>query len=129
MSEDGVRLDKWLWASRFFKTRSLAKKAITGGNIKIDGSRCRPSRQVQTGQQLSIRKGDNTFVVEVLGLSEKRGKASIAEQLYREDDAAKAARLAAAEQRRLVFAATPVPNGRPDKHDRRTLRHLKQQQD
>lgn len=123
-----VRVDKWLWAARFFKTRSLAKQALERGHVKIDGSKSRPSRKVTVGMQLQIEKGDEIFVITVDALSEKRANASIARQLYHETDADRDVRLAAAEQRRIAWASQPHPAHRPDKKQRRTLTRIKQQQ-
>lgn len=126
-AETEVRLDKWLWAARFFKTRSLAQQALEQGRVKVDGQKSRPSRRVLPGMTLSIEKGEDTFVISVLTLSDKRGKAEVAQQLYRESEADRAARLAAAEQRRLAWHSMPAPTHRPDKKQRRTLQHLKHQ--
>lgn len=123
-----VRIDKWLWAARFFKTRSLAKQALERGQVKIDGNKSRPSRKVAIGMQLHIEKGDEIFVITVDALSEKRANASIAQQLYHEADADRDVRLAAVEQRRIAWASQPHPEHRPDKKQRRTLTRIKQQQ-
>jgi ribosome-associated heat shock protein Hsp15 len=119
-----VRLDVWLWAARFFKTRSLAKQAIGGGKVEFNGGPCKAARAVRPGDRLSVRRGEETMEVEVLGLSEQRGPAPVAQTLYRESDVSRLAREAAREQRRL--AGTSVrPPGRPGKHDRAALRRLK----
>ncbi len=128
MTLESVRIDKWLWAARFFKTRSLAKKALEHNQVKVDGQRCRPSRKIVPGMKLSIEKGDNTFHITVVALSDKRSKASIAQQLYEESDADREARLAAAEQRRLRWKSRPAPAHRPDKRARRQLQQLKHRQ-
>ena len=127
MNDDDVRIDKWLWAARFYKTRSLAQQALEHGQVKVDGQRSRPSRKLTTGMTLSIEKGDDLFVVRVLALSEKRGKAEEAQKLYQESAEDRAARLAAADARRLSRASQPVPDHRPDKKARRTLQRLKHQ--
>jgi ribosome-associated heat shock protein Hsp15 len=119
-----VRLDVWLWAARFFKTRSLAKQAIGGGKVEFNGGPCKAARAVRPGDRLSVRRGEETMEVEVLGLAEQRGPAPLAQTLYRESDVSRLAREAAREQRRL--AGTSVrPPGRPGKHDRAALRRLK----
>ncbi len=118
-----VRADVWLWAARFFKTRSLAKQAIDGGKIDLNGSGCKPAKAVQVGDVLRISRGVERLEVEVLALSEKRGQASAAQALYRESEASVAAREAAKAQRKLVGAMAPP--GRPNKQERRELRRLK----
>src|SRR5262245_47621060 len=117
-----VRLDVWLWAARFFKTRSLAKQAIEGGKIEANDLSVKPSRAVHAGDRLSIRRGEERFVVEVTGLSEQRGSATAAQALYRETDASRAAREALREQRRMQGPAAPAT--KPDKRARRLIRAL-----
>ncbi len=119
-----VRIDKWLWAARFFKTRRLAAEAVEGGKVHVDGARIKPSRSLRGGERLEIRLGQERREVEVLGLSERRGPASVAQTLYRETPESLAARVAAAEQRRLAAAASPEAAGRPDKRARRQWRRL-----
>jgi ribosome-associated heat shock protein Hsp15 len=119
-----VRADVWLWAARFFKTRSLAKQAIGGGKVELNGGACKAARPVRTGDRMIVRRGEETMELEVLGLSDQRGPAPVAQGLYRESEASRIAREAAREQRRL--AGAPVrPPGRPDKHDRAALRRFK----
>jgi len=115
-----VRLDKWLWAARFFKTRALAVEAINGGHVHLDGNRVKPARTVQVGDELSIRKGESEFVVVVQALSERRGPAAAAQQLYEETEASRQQRELRAEERRLLqpFAG---PSKRPDKRGRRQI--------
>lgn len=122
---DEVRLDSWLWAARFFKTRSLAKQAIEGGKVTIQGQRAKPGKTITPGTMLQIGKADQTFEVEVLGLATKRGPARVAEQLYRETPASAERREKASSLRRAERASRPTPAGRPDKRDRRTLRRLR----
>ncbi len=119
----GLRADQWLWAARFFKTRSLAKQAIDGGRIDVNDAGCKPAKAVHVGDMLRISRGEERLEVEVLGLSDKRGPASVAQTLYRETDASRAARETAQRQRQLVGASGPLK--RPDKHARRDLRRLK----
>lgn len=128
MTETKLRLDKWLWAARFFKTRSLATEAVTGGHVHANGQRAKPSYAVQPGDELRITKAQQTFVIHVDGLSEKRGPAREAEQLYTETAASRESRLETAAQRRAVRVTTPRPAGRPDKKGRRELRRLKSKQ-
>lgn len=122
---DGTRIDSWLWAARFFKTRSLAKQAIEGGKVQIDGAKAKPSRTVQPGTVLEIRKGDQQWTVVVEALSGKRGPASVAETLYRETPESLDAREQAAEQRRLGRIAAPVPDHKPSKKERRDLQRFR----
>lgn len=118
-----VRVDVWLWAARFFKTRSLAKQAIDGGKIDVNDAGCKPAKTLHSGDRLRISRGEERLEVEVLGLSEKRGPAPAAQALYRETEASVTAREKAREQRRLIGAAGPLR--RPDKQERRELRRLK----
>ncbi len=116
-----VRLDKWLWAARFFKTRALATEAIDGGHVHVNGQRVKPARGVKPGDIITLRKGPYEFVVEVVALAERRGPAEVAQQLYTESEASRAARSQLAEERRLLAAAAPAPDRRPDKRDRRRI--------
>ena len=117
-----VRLDIWLWAARFFKTRALAKKACELGRIQSQNMPAKPARDVHVGNMLRITTEGGDFEVEVLGLSEIRGPAPEAQKLYRETDASREARRKAAEERKAnpaLFA--PAPLGRPSKRDRRRI--------
>lgn len=118
-----VRADVWLWAARFFKTRSLAKQAIDGGKIDLNNASCKPAKAVHVGDVFRISRGEERLEVEVLALSEKRGPALVAQGLYRESEASVKAREEAKAQRKLVGAMAPP--GRPDKQARRELRRLK----
>ncbi|RDI99826.1 RNA-binding S4 domain-containing protein [Dyella solisilvae] len=118
-----VRADVWLWAARFFKTRSLAKQAIDGGKIDLNDGACKPAKAVHVGDVFRISRGEERLEVEVLALSEQRGPAPVAQALYCESESSIAARLAAQAQRKLVGAMAPP--GRPDKQARRELRRLK----
>ena len=118
---DKVRLDKWLWAARFFKTRALATEAINGGHVHLNGSRPKPSRNLAIGDELAIKKGQDSFEITVLLLADKRGPAAIAQQLYEEDEASRLKREELAEQRRLEAAAQPRRERRPDKKGRRQI--------
>ena len=120
--ESGVRIDKWLWAARFFKTRSLSSQAVSGGKVHINGGRVKASKLVAIGDTLRIQRGEVEFVVEVLALSDKRGPAVQAQMLYEETEASLAVRLANREERRLLAAERVGPVGRPSKRDRRLIR-------
>ncbi len=116
-----VRIDKWLWAARFFKTRSLAAEAIERGRIKINGDRCKPARNVRIGDLLEIDNGSAAWEVRVLALSDQRGSATVARSLYSETKESVQRREAHAEQRRLFTEPGESLRGRPTKRDRRQL--------
>lgn len=118
---DKVRLDKWLWAARFFKTRALAAEAINGGHVHLNGSRVKPARAVNIGDELHITKGSEVFVVLVELISDRRGPASAAQQLYEESESSREKREQYAEQRRLERANDTRPERRPDKRARRQI--------
>ena len=120
-----VRIDRWLWAARFFKTRSLAKTAIEGGKVHVDGQRVKPAKEIQIGQQLQITRGHVEQIVIVAGLSERRGPAKVAVTLYEETQASVEQRQRLAAQRRMQNAGLTVPTTRPTKKGRRDLRKLK----
>jgi ribosome-associated heat shock protein Hsp15 len=119
-----VRLDIWLWAARFFKTRSLAKQAIEGGKIELNDAPGKPAKTVHSGDRLRVRRGDEHFVVDVVALSAQRGPAAIAQTLYRETDESRLARETLREQRRLEGAGFSKPAKKPDKRARRLIRAL-----
>ena len=121
-----VRLDRWLWAARFFKTRSAAKDAIDGGKVHCGGVRAKPSKEIDIGTELVISRGMTEQTVIVTGVSENRGRANDAALLYRETDASAAARRAAAEHRRLIGGPVAAPPIRPDRRARRALLRMKQ---
>ena len=121
---DHVRLDVWLWAARFFKTRSIAKHAIDGGKIDVNAQPCKPGKAVRVGDVVHIARGEDRYEVAVLGLSEQRGPAPVAQALYRETDASRVAREAAAQQRRLEATGYAKPPTKPDKRARRLIRAL-----
>jgi ribosome-associated heat shock protein Hsp15 len=118
---DGTRIDKWLWAARFFKTRELASKACEMSRVSSNGVRAKPAREVRIGDKLEINNGTVEFAVEVLALSQKRGPAVVAQTLYRETEASIEARCKAAEERRLLGPVFSIPTGRPSKRDRRLI--------
>ncbi len=117
---ESVRIDKWLWAARFFKTRSLAQAALRGGHVEINGHSCKPARSVVAGDRLRIVRGETVFEVEILGLAERRGPASVAAGLYQESEASLERRALQAEQARLLDQ--DGPGRRPDKRQRRQIR-------
>lgn len=117
----GVRADQWLWAARFFKTRSLAKRAIDGGKIEVNGVRCKPAKILTVGDRVSVRRGSERMDVVVLALADQRGPASQAQGLYVETAESRARREAEREARRRDAAGYRPPPGRPDKRDRRRL--------
>ncbi|TNC73543.1 RNA-binding S4 domain-containing protein [Janthinobacterium lividum] len=116
-----VRLDKWLWAARFFKTRSLASEAVDTGKVKVGGERVKPARSVRVGDELAIDNGAETWEVAVLGLSDKRGAAPVARLLYAETPASIARREQLVEDRKLFREPGSTIKGRPTKRDRRQL--------
>ena len=118
-----LRADQWLWAARFFKTRSLAKQAIDGGKIDVNDAGCKPAKGLHVGDMLRISRGEERLEVEVLGLCDNRGPASVAQTLYRETETSRVAREAVQQQRQLIGASGPLK--RPDKHARRDLRRMK----
>ena len=118
---DKVRIDKWLWAARFFRTRSLAREAIKGGKVHLDGVRVKPGRTLSLGDRLTIRRGDDEFVITVDDLGDRRLSAALAQEKYTEDEDSRARREAAAEQRRLDYQARAERQRRPDKRQRRQI--------
>lgn len=123
-AQDGLRLDIWLWAARFYRTRSLAKQAIETGKVEVGGQRAKPSRTVRVGDALKIARGEETFEVVVHGLSDARGSAPVAQALYAESETSRAARDALRAQRIAERAGYRPPEGRPDKRARRLIRAL-----
>ena len=121
----GVRLDKWLWAARFFKTRTLASKACELGRVECSGVHSKPAREVRIGDLLRIKNESGDFQVEVIELSETRGPAPVAQKLYRETDESRELRMRLAEVRRAMPRIDT--EGRPSKRDRREIRKLRGQ--
>jgi ribosome-associated heat shock protein Hsp15 len=118
---DSVRMDKWLWAARFFKTRALASKACDLGRIVANGREAKPSREVRLGEMLHVKNEGGEFEIEVLVLSQMRGPAAVAQALYRETEASKALRLKVAAERKAMQEFAPLPERRPSKRDRRRI--------
>lgn len=115
-----VRIDKWLWAARFFKTRALAQRACELGRIESNHHLAKPAREVKVGDMLQIKAAED-FQVEVLQLSEVRGPAAVAQTLYRETEAGLESRLKARAERKAMIDYSPAPAGRPSKRDRRKI--------
>ena len=122
-SSDGtkVRLDKWLWAARFFKTRSLATEAVDGGKVDVNGQRAKPAKLIGPGDEVRVRVNQQLHVVHVRDVAERRGSASVAQTLYEETAESRAARERHAEQMRLAAPSFDFEDGRPTKKDRREL--------
>ena len=118
---DRVRLDKWLWAARFFKTRALAAHACALGRIQSNGTVAKPARDVRTGDRLEVKNPSGDFQIEVLALSEIRGPAAVAQTLYRETDASREMRIKLAEERRAMPNFETSREGKPSKRDRRKI--------
>jgi ribosome-associated heat shock protein Hsp15 len=116
-----IRADKWLWAARFFKTRALASRACELGRIEDNGVRAKPAREVRVADRLRIENPSGIFEVQVLALSAVRGPAAVAQNLYRETEASREARMRAAEERKALQQFEPLPERRPSKRDRRRI--------
>lgn len=121
MTSDTVRIDKWLWAARFFKTRSLATDAVDAGKVRLNGDRVKPARGVKSGDILDIDNGSTEWEVVVLALSDKRGPAPVAQALYSETEKSIARRQQEAERNRFFREPSAAIKGRPTKRDRRLL--------
>jgi ribosome-associated heat shock protein Hsp15 len=123
-ASDSVRLDLWLWAARFYKTRSIAKHAIESGKVEIAGQHVKASRGVKLGEQIALRRGEDRFEIQVIALSEKRGSATIAQTLYSESEESRERRLREAAERKAANAGYRAPAGKPDKRARRLIQAL-----
>jgi len=122
-NEEQIRIDKWLWAARFFKTRALAAEAVTGGKIEINGGRAKPSRIVRAGDELKIRRGPYEWKIMVKGAAKNRGPASTAQGLYQETEESLRQREAVSAQLKLERPQFDLP-GRPTKKDRRAIQRF-----
>jgi ribosome-associated heat shock protein Hsp15 len=122
---DSQRLDKWLWAARFFKTRPLAVEAINGGRVHVDGQRAKPSRTVRPGTRLSIHKGQLEWQIQVAAVSKQRRPAAEASKLFVEDERSRIRRQELVQERRALGMAARAEPGRPTKRDRRRLNELR----
>jgi ribosome-associated heat shock protein Hsp15 len=118
---EAIRIDKWLWAARFFKTRAMASRACDIGRILSNGLRAKPAREIHASDKLRIENERGIFEVEVLAMSAVRGPATVAQNLYRESDASREARLHLAEERKAMEQFVRLPEGRPSKRDRRRI--------
>jgi ribosome-associated heat shock protein Hsp15 len=118
-------VDKWLWAARFFKSRSLASRACELGRVQVDGQQVKPAREVRVGDLVQVKNDSGDFVLEVLGLSEMRGPAAVAQTLYRETEESKELRRKAAEERKAMPHFDAVSGGKPSKRDRRAMDRLR----
>ncbi len=125
---DSIRLDKWLWAARFFKTRALASEAVSGGKVHLNGQRVKPARAVRVGDALGIQRGNLHFDVIVRGIHDKRRPASEAQQLYEETEASLAERERLREMQKLANQAVHHGDRRPNKKQRRHIVRFKRQQ-
>jgi ribosome-associated heat shock protein Hsp15 len=123
-----VRVDKWLWAARFFKTRALATEAVLGGHVQVNGVRVKPAKDVRAGDVLTIRIGTVEWTVDVRGIADRRGPARVAQALYEERPESRAARERHATERRLANPLGSDLGARPTKQDRRRLEALRRQQ-
>lgn len=122
---DQIRIDRWLWAARFYKTRSRAKVAIVGGKIVVNGAKAKPSREVRVCDNLSIRRGNDEIDIVVVALSDQRGPANVAQALYSETSDSIERRAALKAQRRMERAGLRMPKSKPSKRDRRHLMRMK----
>jgi ribosome-associated heat shock protein Hsp15 len=122
--ENKIRIDKWLWAARFFKTRSLASQAVNGGKVHLNGSRTKSSKEVNVGDRLLITKGQLEFDILIEGLSKYRRPAAEAQLLYEEFEESITKRKEQIEQRRMIRAGQPAPEKKPGKRDRRKIREF-----
>ncbi|MEK6769214.1 MAG: S4 domain-containing protein [Gemmatimonadota bacterium] len=123
--QEAVRVDKWLWAARFFKTRALAALAVGGGRVEVNGAKAKPAKAVRPGDVIRLRLGPYEHLITVHALSARRGSAALAAALYQEDPAGKARRLRLAEQHRIAQQAFSHGQGKPSRKERRDISRLK----
>ena len=123
--ESSVRLDKWLWAARFFKTRSVAREAVSGGKVHLNGNRAKPGRTINIGDELRIQRGEEEFVITIKEPSTRRGPAAVARTLYEESDENRIRREKLAEERKLERQQHAPRERRPDKRQRRRVIRFK----
>ena len=126
MDTERVRLDRWLWAARFFKTRALSAAAVAGGKVQVNGTRAKPAKQLQVGDDLRIRVGPYEWLVTVRALSERRGPPKVAQTLYEETAEGRSARERLAELHKIAPAPTYQGKGRPTKKERREIERLEE---
>ena len=120
-----VRLDKWLWAARFFKTRSVAREAISGGKVHLNGNRSKPGRSLNVGDELRIQRGEDEYTITIVELSIRRGPATVARTLFEESDENRLKREKLAEERKLEHQKSATRIRRPDKRERRKIVRFK----
>jgi ribosome-associated heat shock protein Hsp15 len=123
--ESSVRLDKWLWAARFFKTRSVAREAVSGGKVHLNGNRAKPGRTINVGDELRIQRGEEEFVITIVEPSTRRGPATVARTLYKESDESRIRREKLVEERKLERQQHATRERRPDKRQRRNIVRFK----
>ena len=126
MNDDRVRLDRWLWAARFFKTRALAAAAVAGGKVQVNGTRAKPAKQLQVGDGVRVRVGPYEWLVNVRALSERRGPPKVAQTLYEESAEGRASRERLAQLHKIAPAPTYQGKGRPTKKERREIERLEE---
>ena len=126
---DSVRLDKWLWAARFYKTRTLAARACEMSRVHSGNLPCKPARPVRVGEMLEVETEGGKYTLEVLALSDMRGPAAVAQTLFRETDESRELRLKAAAERKAMMAYAPAPVSRPSKRDRRRIIQFRESRD
>lgn len=121
-----MRLDKWLWCARFYRTRALATAAVNGGKVHVNGERVKAAHMVRVGDRMEITRSGERYAITVRGLSLQRGSATSARKLYEESAASRETRARHAELRKLAALVSPAPKGRPDKKSRRLIHRFKQ---
>jgi len=119
--DSSVRLDKWLWAARFFKTRSVAREAVAGGKVHLNGNRAKPGRSLNIGDELRIQRAEDEYTITIVDLTARRGPATVARTLYAESEESRTQREKLAEERKLNRIQNTSNEGRPDKRQRRRL--------
>ena len=127
--ESSVRLDKWLWAARFFKTRSVAREAVSGGKVQLNGNRAKPGRTIKQGDELRIQRGEDVYLITIVEPSSRRGPATVARTLYEESDENRLKRENLAEERKLSRQQHATRERRPDKRQRRRIVRFKNKYD
>ena len=127
--DSSVRLDKWLWAARFFKTRSIAREAVSGGKVHLNGNRAKPGRTLNTGDELRIQRGEDEYTITIIELTVRRGPATIARTLYEESEENRTRREQLAEERKLEHQKSAARVRRPDKRERRKIVRFKNKYD
>ena len=127
--DSSVRLDKWLWAARFFKTRSIAREAVSGGKVHLNGNRAKPGRTLNTGDELRIQRGEDEYTINIVELTIRRGPAVVARTLYEESEENRTRREQLAEKRKLEHQKSATRVRRPDKRERRKIVRFKNKYD